>query len=65
MAKYARKNNGVSFQALENRVAPMVIKLAETLERSMGGGGGGGEDRQQMIKKIAKQIKNQATDKKK
>ncbi len=56
---HARKSNGLSFQPLENRVAPMVIKLAESLERSVGGslGGGGEGDNKQAMMKIAKQIK--------
>jgi hypothetical protein len=56
MAKYARKSNGVSFQPLEARVAPMVIKLAESLERTIGGSGGS-DDKGQAMFKIAKQIK--------
>jgi len=58
---YAQKTNGIEFTALENRVAPMIIKLAETFERSVGSGlsgsGDGGGDNKQAMFKIAKQIK--------
>ncbi|MCC6810021.1 MAG: hypothetical protein IT381_21505 [Deltaproteobacteria bacterium] len=56
--RHAKKSNGKTFHALENKVAPMVVKLAESLER-MGGqlGSDGGDGRGQAMMKIAKQIK--------
>ena len=58
-AKYPSKSNGVTFVQLENRLAPMVIKLAESVERTVqgqhiGGGSGGGKH---AMMKLAKQLK--------
>ncbi len=56
--RHPKKSNGKTFEPLENKVAPMVVKLAESLER-MGSqlGDGGGDGKGQAMMKIAKQIK--------
>jgi hypothetical protein len=57
--RHPRKSNGKSFEPLENKVAPMVVKLAESIERmgSQLGDSGGGDGKGQAMMKIAKQIK--------
>jgi hypothetical protein len=57
-AKHRAKSNGLTFSPLENRVAPMVIKLAESLERTVAGQAGGGDgDSKHAVMKLAKQLK--------
>jgi len=55
-AKYPSKSNGLTFAQLENRVAPMVIKLAESVERTVQGQHSGGDGKHAMMK-LAKQLK--------
>ncbi len=55
--KYRNKSNGLTFAPLENRVAPMVLKLAEGFERHVSGQMGGGGDNKTAVFKLAKQLK--------
>ncbi len=58
--KHAHKYNGRSFEALENRLAPMIIKLVDSLERSVNqqhDNDTGGSQNKQAVLKLAKQLR--------